>query len=121
MNQNTISGNGRRWDVRIRFGRKGNDYFLSHCIRTIVSNEMDKERSCLLGGGAGRSSDRSSFRVIGLSIDRKGLFYLLTLERIYLLPAEDVDLTVTEDLLCFRTNNSVFYVFCILIGYTYSI
>ena len=29
-----------------------------------ISDEMDKERTCLLGGGAGRSSDRSGFRVI---------------------------------------------------------
>jgi len=35
--------------------RKGNDYFLSHCIRTIVSDVTDEERTCLLGGGAGRS------------------------------------------------------------------
>ena len=40
------------------------DYFLSHCIRTIVSDEADEERTCLLGGGAGRSSDRSSYRGI---------------------------------------------------------
>ena len=26
MNQNTISGNGRRWDVRIVFGRNGQSY-----------------------------------------------------------------------------------------------
>ena len=31
---------------------------------TIISNETDEERTCLLGGGAGRSSDRSSYRVI---------------------------------------------------------
>ena len=29
---------------------------------TIISGETDEERTCLLGGGAGRSSDRSSFR-----------------------------------------------------------
>ena len=39
------------------------DPFLSH-KGTIVSNETDEERTCLLGGGAGRSSDRSSYRVI---------------------------------------------------------
>ena len=44
--------------------RKGNDYFLSRFARTIVSDETDEERTCLLGGGAGRSSDRSGFRVI---------------------------------------------------------
>lgn len=37
-------------------------------------------------------------RVIGGLIDRKGLFYLLTLERIYLLPTENVDLTVYNSL-----------------------
>ena len=30
----------------------------------IISNETDEERTCLLGGGAGRSSDRSSYRGI---------------------------------------------------------
>ena len=45
-----------------------NDCFLSHCIRTIVSNETDEERTCLLGSGAGRSPID---RVIGLSIERK--------------------------------------------------
>ena len=44
--------------------RKGNDYFLSRFARTIVSNETDEERTCLLGGGAGRSSDRSSFQKV---------------------------------------------------------
>jgi hypothetical protein len=34
---------------------------------TIISNETDEERTCLLGGGAGRSSDRSGFRVIDRS------------------------------------------------------
>ena len=28
------------------------------------ANESDEERTCLLGGGAGRSSDRSGYRVI---------------------------------------------------------
>ena len=31
---------------------------------TIISNETDEDRTCLLGSGAGRSSDRSGFRGI---------------------------------------------------------
>jgi len=43
-------------------------------IRTIVSDETDEERTCLLGGEAGRSSDRSGFRVIDrASVDRPSL------------------------------------------------
>ena len=34
---------------------------------TIISDETDEERTCLLGGGAGRSSDRSSYLVIDRS------------------------------------------------------
>ena len=49
--------------------RKGNDYFLSRFARTIVSDETDEERTCLLGGGAGRSPID---RVIELSRERKG-------------------------------------------------
>ena len=30
----------------------------------IITDETDEERTCLLGGGAGRSSDRSSYRGI---------------------------------------------------------
>ena len=38
----------------------------------IISGEKDKkEKTCLLGGGAGRSSDRSSYWVNGLSRARK--------------------------------------------------
>ena len=55
---------------------------------TIILNETDEERTCLLGGGAGRSLID---RVIGLSIDRKGLFYLLTLESIGFVATEDED------------------------------
>ena len=72
--QDTISAKGQRWDFGDQIaewkndeygcGAQGYDYFLSHCIRTIVSDETDEERTCLLGGGAGRSSDRSSYRVI---------------------------------------------------------
>ena len=41
---------------------------------TIISDETDGERTCLLGGGAGRSSDRSSFRVIEkASVERPNL------------------------------------------------
>ena len=43
---------------------------------TIISNETDEERTCLLGSGAGRSSDRSSYR----GIDRaKGVILPLDL------------------------------------------
>ena len=53
-----------------------NDCFLSHCIRTIVSDETDEERTCLLGGGAGRSPDRSGYRGIeGASVDRPSLVH----------------------------------------------
>jgi len=31
---------------------------------TIISDETDEERTCLLGGGAGRSSERSGYRGI---------------------------------------------------------
>ena len=55
---------------------------------TIISDETDEERTCLLGGGAGRSPID---RVFGLSIDRKGLFYLLTLERIGFVSSEEED------------------------------
>ena len=61
------------------------------------SDAIDKERTCLLGGQAGRSLID---RVIGLSIERKGLFNHLTLESIGLIPTENVDLTVMEYLLC---------------------
>ena len=37
-------------------------------------------------------------QVIGGLRERKGLFYLLTLKRIYLLPTENVDLTVHHSL-----------------------
>ena len=53
---------------------------------TIISNETDEERTCLLGGGAGRSPID---RVIGLTKERKGLFYLLTLESIGFVATED--------------------------------
>ena len=53
MNQNTISGNG-----------KAVSEYNSDAMDTIISNETDEERTCLLGGGAGRSSDRSGFRGI---------------------------------------------------------
>ena len=80
-----------------------NDCFLSHCIRTIVSYPLErlfrtkqtkKEPACSVMEQAGVPIDR----VIGLSIDRKGLFYLLTLESIGFVPADDEDLTVDEDL-----------------------
>ena len=58
------------------------------------SDETGEERTCLLGGGAGRSSID---RVIGGLIERKGLFNHLTLERIGFVSTEDEDLTVTED------------------------
>jgi len=45
----------------------------------IVSGINEERKTCLLGGGAGRSPID---RVIGLSRERKGLFYLLTLEGI---------------------------------------
>ena len=54
------------------------------------------ERTSLLGGEAGWRSDRSSYRGIERA---KGLFYLLTLESICFVAAEDEDLTVTEDFL----------------------
>ena len=37
--------------------------FLNH-KGTILSDETDEERTCLLGGGAGRSSDRLSYQGI---------------------------------------------------------
>ena len=40
------------------------------------TNESDEERTCLLGGGAGRSPID---RVTGGLIDRQGLLYLLTI------------------------------------------
>ena len=41
---------------------------------TIISGETDEERTCLLGGGAGRSSDRSGYRGIEIaSVDRPSL------------------------------------------------
>ena len=66
----------------------------SDAMDTIISDETDEERTCLLGGGAGRSPID---RVIGFSIERKGLFYLLTLERIGFVATEAVDLTISDE------------------------
>ena len=62
--------------------------------RLFRTKQTKKEPACSVVEQAGVPIDR----VIGLSIDRKGLFYLLTLERIYLLPTEDENLTVHHSL-----------------------
>ena len=91
-----------------------NDCFLSRFARTIVSNEMDKERTCLLGGGAGRSSDRSGFLGIErASVDRPSLsmlFYFLTCEGVCFIAAEDENLTVMEDSSSGRCNGGGCYI-----------
>ena len=65
---------------------------------TIISDETDEKRTCLLGGGAGRSPID---RVIGGLRDRQGLFYLLTLESIRFVSSENEDLSVAEELTMF--------------------
>ena len=69
---------------------------------TIISSETDEERTCLLGGGAGRSPID---RVIGGLRERvliaqawSMLFYFLTCEGVGFVAAEDVDLTVMDNL-----------------------
>ena len=69
--------------------------------RLFRTKQTKKEPACSVVEQAGVPIDR----VIGLSIDRvliaqawSMLFYFLTCEGIFLLPAEDVDLTVTEEL-----------------------
>ena len=90
---------------RLFLSRKGNDYFLSRFARTIVSyliaferlfrtKQTKREPACSVVEQAGVPIDR----VFGLSRDRKGLFYLLTLERIGFVPAENEELTVLNNL-----------------------
>ena len=62
----------------------------------IITDETDEERTCLLGGGAGRSPID---RVFGGLRERKGLFNLLTFERIGFVSTENEDLTVKENFL----------------------
>ena len=73
------------------------DTIISYLIafeRLFRTKQTKKEPACVVVEQAGVPIDR----VFGLSIDRKGLFYLLTLERMYLLPTENVDLTVHHSL-----------------------
>ena len=58
------------------------------------TRQAKKEPACSVVEQAGVPIDR----VFGLSIDRKGLFYLLTLESVGFVPAEDEDLTVHHSL-----------------------
>lgn len=61
---------------------------------TSKKEEPEKEKpACSIIEQAGVPKDR----VIGLSIDRKGLFYLLTLESIGCVSTEDVDDIINED------------------------
>ena len=55
---------------------------------TIISDETNEERTCLLGGGAGRSPID---RVTGGLRERKGLFNHLTLESVGFVSTEDED------------------------------
>ena len=68
--------------------------FLAARARLFRTKQTKKEPACSVVEQAGVPIDR----VFGLSIERKGLFYLLTLERIGFVAAEDEDLAVAEDL-----------------------
>ena len=63
--------------------------------RLFRTKQTKKEPACSVVEQAGVPIDR----VIGLSIDRKGLFYLLTLESIGFVSTENVDLTVSKELM----------------------
>ena len=71
--------------IQRRNGKAVSEYN-SDAMDTIISDETDEERTCLLGGGAGRSPID---RVIGGLRERQGLFYLLTLESIGFVSTED--------------------------------
>ncbi len=62
--------------------------------RLFRTKQTKKEPACSVAEQAGVPIDR----VFGLSIDRKGLFYLLTLESIGFVSSEDEYLAVDEDL-----------------------
>ena len=62
--------NGRQSRVRIQF--------LAAKARLFRTKQTKKEPACSVVEQAGAPIDR----VVGLSIDRKGLFYLLTLKRV---------------------------------------
>ena len=67
---------------------------LSLRARLFPAKQTKKEPACSVVEQAGVPIDR----VFGLSIERKGLFYLLTLERIGFVSTENEDLTVMENL-----------------------
>lgn len=77
--------------------------------RLIVSGIKEERKASLLGGGAGWSSDSSSYRVIERS---KGLFYLLTLESIGFVLAEDEDLSISDEFFGSRDFFYIFYARC---------
>ncbi len=78
--------NGRQSRVRIQF--------LAARARLFPAKQTKKEPACSVAEQAGVPIDR----VFGLSIDRQGLFYLLTLESIGFVSAEDVYLAVMNNL-----------------------
>ena len=86
----------RQSRVRIQFlaARATIISYLIAFERLFRTKQTKKEPACSVVEQAGVPIDR----VIGLSIDRKGLFYLLTLESIGLVSTENEDLTVMEDL-----------------------
>ena len=74
--------NGRQSRVRI--------LFLAAKARLFRTKQTKKEPACSVAEQAGVPIDQ----VIGLSIERKGLFNLLSLEGIGFVATENVDLTV---------------------------
>ena len=66
--------------------------FLAARARLFRTKQTKKEPACSVVEQAGVPIDR----VFGLSIERKGLFYLLALESIDLVSTEDEDLTVID-------------------------
>ena len=64
--------------------------YLALLERLFRTKQTKKEPACSVAEQAGVPIDR----IVGLSIDRKGLFNLLTLRRIGLVSSEDEDLAV---------------------------
>ncbi len=63
-------------------------------LQDNIPRKKKKKPACSIMEKAGVRREQ----VIGGLRERKGLFYLLTLKRIYLLPTENVDLTVHHSL-----------------------